>query len=248
MNLILSVAAFFSSFTGFGFALIATPPLVLIFPPTVAVPTILAAWIPLSVFLVIEARREMSPRRIGNLLLGAALGVPAGVYLLTSVGVVPMRLAIGSFALLAAAVLVARPIHPLGGERALCFAGGMLSGLSGGATGMSGPPVILLGLNQGWDPRGFRADLIGYFSVLHLAVLVLLGTAGIFDAEVLSMGLASLPGVAVGYTVGIRAGKSLSGRLFRAAAIGLVALGGALVMAQALMGDIVSRTAALFHG
>ena len=247
LNGILAVAAFFSSLTGFGYALIATPFLVLIFPPAVAVPLVLTTWVPLSVFLVIEARRDMSTRRIGNLLLGSALGVPVGVYLLTSLGVRPMQLAIGSFTLLAAGALVVRPFPRLPGEKALCIAGGMLSGVSGGATAMSGPPVILLGLNQGWEPRNFRADLIGYFAVLHLVVLFLLRVSGVYDSSVLSMGLASVPGVLVGYVVGIRAGKRLTSRIFRVAAIALVTLGGSLVLAEALAGDIAAELAVLFQ-
>ena len=248
LNGILAMAAFFSSLTGFGYALIATPFLVLIFPPAVAVPLVLTTWVPLSAFLVIEARKDMSARRIGNLLLGSALGVPVGVYLLTSLGVQPMQLAIGSFTLLAAGALVARPIPRLPGERALCIAGGMLSGVSGGATAMSGPPVVLLGLTQGWEPRNFRADLIGYFTVLHLAVLFLLHASGVFDSSVLSMGIACLPGVLVGYVAGIRASSRLSGRLFRVAAIALVTLGGTLVLAEALAGDIAANIAVLFQG
>jgi uncharacterized membrane protein YfcA len=248
VNGILAMAAFFSSLTGFGYALIATPFLVLIFPPAVAVPLVLATWVPLSVFLAIDARREMSPRRIGNLLLGSAMGVPLGVYLLTSLGVQPLQLGIGSFTLLAAGILIAGPIPRLPGGRALCIVGGMLSGVSGGATAMSGPPVILLGLNQGWEPRSFRADLIGYFTVLHVAVLLILRASGVFDASVLSMGLASLPGVFVGYVVGIRAGKKMSGRLFRVAAIALVTLGGTMVLAEALAGDIAAMIAHLLHG
>ncbi len=247
LNGILAIAAFFSSLTGFGYALIATPFLVLIFPPAVVVPLVLTTWVPLSVFLVIEVRRDMSGRRIGSLLLGSALGAPVGVYLLTSLGVQPMQLAIGSFTLLAAGVLVVRPFPRLPGERALCIAGGMLSGVSGGATAMSGPPVVLLGLNQGWEPRNFRADLIGYFTVLHLGVLLLLGASGVFDSTVLSMGLASVPGVVIGYVAGIRAGKRLTSRIFRVAAITLVTLGGTLVLTEALAGDIAARIVALFQ-
>ena len=248
LNAILAVAAFFSSLTGFGYALIATPFLVLIFPPAVAVPLVLATWVPLSVFLAIDVRRDMSPSRIGNLLLGSAFGVPVGVYLLTSLGVQPMQLAIGSFTLLAAGILIAGPIPRLPGGRALYIAGGMLSGVSGGATAMSGPPVVLLGLNQGWEPRSFRADLIGYFTVLHLAVLLLLRASGVFDSSVLSMGIASVPGVLVGYVIGIRVGKRLSRRRFRVAAIALVSLGGTMVLAAALAGDIASKITHIFHG
>ena len=247
LNGILATAAFFSSLTGFGYALIATPFLVLIFPPAVTVPLVLTTWVPLSVFLVIGARREMCARRIGNLLLGSALGAPVGVHLLTSLGVQPMQLAIGSFTLLAAGLLIMRPFPRLPGERMLCFAGGVLSGVSGGASAMSGPPVVLIGLNQGWAPRNFRADLIGYFAVLHLALLLLLGASGGFDSAVLSMGLAGVPGVLVGYLLGIHAGRRLTSGFFRVAAIALVVLGGTLVLAEALAGDIAARIPVLFQ-
>lgn len=241
LNGIVAVAAFFCSLTGFGFALIATPFLVLLFPPTVAVPLVLASWVPLSVLLFLGSRREMSARRIGNLLIGSAIGVPIGVYLLTNLGATPMRLAIGSFTLLAALALVLRPIRPLGRERTLCFVGGLLGGVSGGATAMSGPPVVFVGLSQGWEPRGFRADLIGFFSIVHICVLLLLHTTGNFDFDVLTLGLASLPGLMIGYVVGMKANKKLSSRLFRNIAIGLVLAGGVLVFAEELSSDLFIR-------
>ena len=58
-NLVIGVAAFMSSLTGFGYALVATPFLVLLFPPQLVVPVVLISWVPLATLVAREAKGKM---------------------------------------------------------------------------------------------------------------------------------------------------------------------------------------------
>jgi uncharacterized protein len=226
VNAIIGAAAFMSSLTGFGYALVATPFMVLLYEPRTVVPVVIVSWIPLAVLLVTEARSRMQPARIGRWSLGAVIGLPVGVYGLAAADPGTMRIAIGAMTLLAALTLWVKPARPLQHEGLFAPLTGLVSGVMGGATGMSGPPVILFGLNQQWDHRDLRANLIGYFAVKHALGLVFLTEFGILNRQTLSLGVAALPGMLLGYVVGIHLKERVSQRSFRALALTLVCSGG----------------------
>jgi len=230
MNLIIGAAAFVSSLTGFGYALVASPCMVLLFPPRTAVPVTMLSWVPLAAALTWEARRQMEWGRIGRWMLGAAVGIPLGVYGLATASEGIMRAAIGAASLLAAGTLWLKPSRPFRREGLLAPLAGAMSGLMGGATGMSGPPVILFGLNQGWQVAALRANLIGYFAAKNLLSLAFLAEFGVLAPGTVALGLAALPGMAVGYWAGMRLRERVSARRFRALALGLVAAAALLAL------------------
>ncbi|MEW6750574.1 MAG: sulfite exporter TauE/SafE family protein [Candidatus Latescibacterota bacterium] len=232
VNLIIAASALVSSLTGFGYALVATPFLVLVFEPRLAVPVIAISWVPLAVLLSWEARAQMQPARIATWGLGALLGVPLGVWGLARLDGGLMRAVIGGLTLVAALTLWLKPARPLRRERPVAVLTGIVSGALGGATGMSGPPVILFGLNQGWPHAALRANLIGYFATKHVLALVMLREFGILDRTALLLGAGSLPGMLAGYAVGMRLKDRVSQKAFRILAFVLVLLGGLLALVK----------------
>ena len=230
VNLIIGAAAFVSSLSGFGYALVATPFLVLLLPPRTVVPIVMVSWLPLAALLVWEAHGRMEWRRIGRWGMGAVVGIPLGVYGLATTAPGPMRAVIGAITLLAALTLWLKPARPLRHEALAAPAAGLLSGIMGGATGMSGPPVILFGLNQGWKHPVLRANLIGYFAAKQLLVVLFLTGFGILNAGTLVLGMAALPGMALGYLGGIRLKDRVSYRHFRTLAFCLVGAGGLVAL------------------
>ena len=231
LNLILGAAALVASVTGFGYALVATPFLVLLYPPSAVVPVVLISWFPIAVFLVYGSRRQVSPGRVGRALAGAVLGIPVGVYGLASLPADTMRALIGLITILASLSLLLRPSRPLAREGKALVGAGVLSGILGGASGMSGPPIVLLGLKQRWQHEGFRADLLCYFFLLHVTTAVVFGNVGLLTGATLAMCLQALPGVAAGYGAGMWLRRRVDGTAYRRLAIVLVVAGGVLALA-----------------
>ena len=226
----MGAAALIGTLTGFGYALLATPLLVLVLPPREVVPLVLLSSIVLLVLLAIESRREMDGRKISRWVLGALPGMLVGGHVLATVSDNTMKTVIGVITLCAAAVLSLRPGRPWQLEWPGALGAGLLSGVLVGASGMSGPPVILFGLKQHWDYRVLRASLIGYFGIIHaLAVLVLgrLGVGGVEDSfQVLSI----LPGVFLGFILGMKWRSRVNHTLFRSIALGLLCASGVLAL------------------
>ena len=167
---------------------------------------------------------------MARLLSGAILGAPLGMYGLTVLSADTMRGVIGAITLLAVVAMLVRPGAPLTCDRRALFGAGLLSGILGGASGLSGPPVVLLGLRQRWSHEGFRATLLCYFFILHALISAAFGNVGLLSGETLGLSLRALPGIASGYVVGMWLKGRVDAGMYRRLAIGLVAVGGVLAL------------------
>ena len=230
LNVIFGFAALITSVTGFGFALIATPLTVLILLPSIAVPVVVMSWMPLSIFLAAGSFRDMSPRRIFRLYVCSLPGVPIGIHVLTKFDADVVSLIIGSFTLVAAGAMAIRSGRPLRRPTAAFAGAGFVSGVMGGVCGMTGPPVVFLGLKQQWKPASMRADLIGYFFLLHASILLFFRADGIIGMSVLAMSLWAMPGVAVGFAGGLLLRNYVSDRSYRSLVLVLAGAAGGIAI------------------
>lgn len=94
---------------------------------------------------------------------------------------------------------------------------------------MTGPPVVLLGLKQRWPHAALRADLIGYFLILHFSIALFFRTWGLLEIAAIAMSACSFPGIAAGFLAGLGLRRRVSERSYRSAALTLV--GGAGILA-----------------
>lgn len=228
----MGAAALIGTLTGFGYALLATPLLIWVMPPRIAVPLVLFSSIVLLALLTVEAFSEMQGKKIVRWALGALPGMLVGGYVLSSMPEDTMRSLIGAITLLGAILLWLRPTQPWRREWPGALAAGLLSGVLASASGMSGPPVILFGIKQQWDHRALRATLIGYFAIVHLLALFVLGGFGLAGGEVFIRGGAVMPGVLLGFALGMKWRSRVDQALFRSIALGLLcAMGGIALIA-----------------
>ena len=65
-----------------------------------------------------------------------------------------------------ALLLQMKPGPPFSREMAPCVGTGLVAGFLAASTSVSGPPLVLFGLKQRWEPARFRATLIAYFLVI----------------------------------------------------------------------------------
>jgi uncharacterized membrane protein YfcA len=233
-NLIFFTAAVLQGVAGFGFNLLAAPLLVLLFAPRDAVPALTLAWIPVGALLTGDAWRHVNRRRVATLLGGAVLGLPIGAIALRGVPAEPMKIAIGVVTLALAGLLWAGSGRRWERERAATVGAGFASGILGGATAMSGPPVVLFGLNQGWETRGFRADLLAFFTLLSLATLPFYAPLGLLSARSVHLLLTILPGLTLGFGAGLWLSRRTSAQAFRRLAFSVLVVAGMLPLLAAL--------------
>jgi uncharacterized membrane protein YfcA len=153
---------------------------------------------------------------------GYAPTLPLGVWWLTSGDVGLLRWAI-SLAVLAAVAALWSGWRYSGERSSLMAAGtGAFSGVIGGATQLSGPPVIIYWLSSQAPAWQVRVNLIVYFCLTSILSGSAMAIAGLFTVKAATYALILAPV----YAAGIYAGKHLfplaSERFFRRTAFCLI--------------------------
>lgn len=199
--------------TGFGFSLVAAPPLAAATDPRSAVVG-LALVSPLLTVSMVARERASVRWRTAALLLGAALlGMPFGLLVLRSA---PDRTLTALIAVVALActLLVWRDLR-LGTGPGTVGVVGVLTGVLSTATGTSGPPLVAAFQAMGYDPRTFRATLAAVFAGTGALSLMGFVVAGQVRSTAVATGLVGVPAVMLGLWVGNRLFTRLDPSRFR---------------------------------
>jgi uncharacterized membrane protein YfcA len=201
--------------TGFGGALVMTPPLALLFGPVIAVPVALLLESLVAAPMLVHTRRQMRWRVIVPILATACATVPVGAYVLMTADPQALRRAIAAIVIVFSLLLL-RGWRYAGRQRIATSIGvGALSGAMAGATSIGGPPVILY-LLSGPDPVAMtRANLTLFVAVTSLAAIVALWANGVLGARAAWTGLALAPGYYAGLVAGTRAFARFNDARFR---------------------------------
>ena len=136
-------AAVVRGLTGFGFAMIVIAALVLFEAPVAVIPMVLLLDLAASVHLVPSLLHDINRPLLTPLVIGALLGVPLGVAVLTHLPVDAMRLTIGVAVLVAVVTLANGVRAPRLPGRGLSATVGAMAGFLSGSIGMPGPAVIV---------------------------------------------------------------------------------------------------------
>ncbi|UQA93721.1 sulfite exporter TauE/SafE family protein [Streptomyces halobius] len=218
--LILAVASIVRTTAGFGFSLVAVPPLALLIDPAsaVIVAGIMAA--PLSLWIAIRDWRHID-RRITLVTLAAGLvGVPFGVWLLATLPSEVLMLTITAVVLLGTFIVWRRTT--LKGGIATIVGVAMFSGASFASTGIDGPPMVAALHSMKLEPRVQRATLGVVFSGTSLFALAGYGVSGQLNATVGQTLLAGIPAFVVGILAGEKIFSRLNAEWFRRVILGLL--------------------------
>lgn len=225
------VASFLGGVTGFGYALVATPLLLLIgFPLPFVVTANLSLALVTRISIAYRFRAHLTPARAMALVAGSVPGLWLGTQVLTRVDEAAIKVGAGAL-VMATAVLLARsltapPPRPVpGAPVAAGFAGGFL----GSTTSLNGvAPVLLLARDKA-APHSFIADLALYFVVSNGIALALLGAEGALAGRALFPAFVLwLPGSLAGNWIGASLGPRLPEGLFRRLTLAIVFVAGAL--------------------
>lgn len=200
---VILLAAVVRGYSGFGFSAIVVTGLTLALPPAEVVPIALLLEIAASLGMLRAVWGEISWHLVRWLMLGAALGMPAGFLLLDAVPADAMRAAISAMVFLLS-LLIWRGFRLRGapGGRGT-FATGVVSGVANGTAAIGGLPVVLFLLSTATGAAMTRATLIFYFMVGDLYGTAVAAAQGLVAGETLARaGVLLLPlylGIALGH-------------------------------------------------
>jgi hypothetical protein len=201
--------------TGFGGALVMTPPLALLFGPALVVPAVLLLESVAAAPMVVQTRREVGWGVIGPILGAACVTLPLGGYVLATAEPHALRRAIAAIVIVFSALLL-RGWRYAGRQRLGTSIGlGALAGAMAGATSIGGPPVILYLLSGPDSIATTRANLTLFVAAVSAAAIAMLWAGGLFGAAAAWIGLLLAPGYYGGLVAGTRAFARFSDTRFR---------------------------------
>jgi uncharacterized protein len=214
---------------GFGMNVVAVPVVALVAPEALPVAAIVFG-IPISIVMTRHERASVDRPGLTRLIAGRIPGSVVGAWIVTVVSVAGLQLLVGAMVLAFAVASVVAPPIPV--VRSTQLVTGVVSGVTGTAVGIGGPPVALL--YQHRSGPVVRATLAATFlvgTVLSLTTLLLTGSIG---REGLVVGLACAPLVVAGTLLGRGLHDLLDRGWLRPAVIGFSVVSALLVLADAL--------------
>jgi uncharacterized membrane protein YfcA len=225
-----AIAGVMRGYAGFGTAVLLAPIYSVLWGPRAGVPVMLMLELIVSLQLLPRALPEADRRVILPIGGAAALATPMGAIVLLAADQEVLKRAIGVLVLGFGLLLMsgwryhgARPLP-------LNLAVGTVSGLMKGATGMSGPPVILYLLAGQEAAKRHRANLILFFALIAAVSVVVPLWAGLIDSTTLARLAIMLPVLILSVRVGARLFGVVPERFYRRFALGVLVAAGSIAL------------------
>jgi len=215
---------------GFGSNLLAVPVVALIVPAALPGAMVFPG-APMSFAMAFHERGHIDWRGSAYLFLGRLPGTALGVAVVAAVSTSTLAVVVGAIVVLAAALsVVANHLHP-GVTPTSATVTGVVTGLTGTAAAIEGPPLALLYQN---DPAPvFRATLATQFSIGTLFTLVGLVLGGQLHEWQVLLGISLVPCYFAGLGLSLLIRPRVARRSLRPAVLVIAALTGTAAILRA---------------
>jgi uncharacterized protein len=225
-SIVVFIASLTMSIAGFGFGLVATPLLFLFLEPRIVVlfSSSLGSIIGLLVFL--QARHFIKPKIIIILGLSSLVGIPIGIYMISHISILILKLIIGVLVIVFAIFFYFGLTYKIKRENLGCAISGFIGGIFMTGTGLGGPPVILYFINQAFEKQVFRASVASFFIITGIASFISLGVSGIASSANLLQTLTFIPVVIIAYFIGNKILPYINQWLFRTIVLAIIVISG----------------------
>ena len=224
--------ALVAGLSGFAFGLIAASIWLYILDPVQTATLIIAFGLIVQGYSVWKLRDALDWRKLWPFVIGAALGVPAGVTILTWANPAHVRAGVGAFLVLYSLYALFRPaIAPIKAGGAVADAGiGFLNGVLGGTTGLAGILVTLWCGLRGWPKDVQRTVFQPVAVAIFLMSALWMGARGAITADTIKLFLIGLPALLAGTWLGLQLFGRLNEAAFRRVVLALLLASGAVLM------------------
>jgi uncharacterized protein len=214
-SLIIFAAAVIAGLSGFGFGLVAMSVLPLIMDVKIANPILTLFTFILTPLIVIPLRRSIDLRSISYPLIGSAIGIPVGMYVLVKVESFIIKTALGVFIilyLLYRYLCADKPLPQL--TRKWGVAAGLLSGALTSAFASGGPPIVMYLSSKNWEKDQLKVNIILFLFVQNLFKVSLLIWNHMITREVLIYYAVFIPPALIGLYGGTWLFRRITGRVY----------------------------------
>jgi uncharacterized membrane protein YfcA len=218
------VAGTARGFSGFGAALIFMPLASSVAPPRLVAALLLIIDFVAATPLVPNAWRQADRKATAVMVLGAAVGVPIGTWLLSRLDPLTTRWIISGFVIALLALLLSGWRYHGKDHAAVSVGIGALSGFCSGLAQTGGPPIVGYWLGRPIETKIARANILLFFGASDVFSGVSYALSGLITSDAIRLALVVGPI----YAAGVGLGAMLFGRArettFRSVCYALIAL------------------------
>ncbi len=210
-------AAFVTALAGFAFGVVAAAIWLHVLPPLQAAALIAAYVLLVQGYAVWKLRRSIDIRRVLPFFLGAAAGVPAGIFVVNWASPTDLRIAVGVLLIAFSIYNLARPQLPEVKRAGSLLDGivGVVNGVLAPSTGLGGTlPAIWCGM-RGWKKDEQRAVFQPTAVATFLMTIVWFGATGALNADIGWLFTIGLPALLAGSWLGWKLYGRLDEETFR---------------------------------
>ncbi|KJS19251.1 MAG: membrane protein [Clostridiaceae bacterium BRH_c20a] len=212
LTLIVLCASILQAGTGFGFAMMAIPFLLLILSPHDAIQLNIILCLLITIIMTYKIRNEVNKENLIRLIKGSLIGVLPGFLIFVFLDVQPLKIFVSILILTSTALLIAKVKIKESNAKGLLT--GILSGLLTTSIGMPGPPLLIYFAGAKIDKAVLRSTTMAYFVfICSVSLLLQLSMYNIAKNIWLST-LWSIPFMLIGIYLGERLYTRLDQQLF----------------------------------
>lgn len=210
---IILTASILQTSTGFGFSILATPFLLLLFEPTEAIQMNLLLSLVISIALIRKVRKDIDFGIVKRFVIGSGIGLPIGIIIFMLIDINKLKLVISLIILALTILLILKFRMKQGKKRDLAVGG--LSGALTTSIGMPGPPLLLYFSGTDTQKEKLRGTTLAFYLFIYLISLVIQVIFAGTNKTVWVSSAAALPLVFIGLYVGQLLFKRINQQIFR---------------------------------
>ena len=226
-------------FAGFGSGMIIGPSTASFFGPQMALIMITIMDAIPTLTLVWGARRDVNWKEVIPVIIGYAVLVPLGIWLLVTGDATALRWFISISILIAVTILWSGWKYKGPRSAPVSFSFGGLGGFMGAAAALPGPAVLVYWLASAAKAVTVRANMIYYLFLTDLIVIVGYIFAELYTMEGIMRGLLCVPGYFIGIQIGARFFSGASDATYRRVAFIMILL--AAITSLPILDSVLSR-------
>jgi uncharacterized membrane protein YfcA len=224
------------STVGFGIGVTTIPVLLLAFDPQTVVVVVNGVSLPMFCLVIYQTRQHINYRDMVPISVAGLLGIPVGVYFLSSANVSMLRISTATLIILLTLLAAFNVRWAVPRWRVVGLLVGFVAGVMLTALGVGGALMVLAMLARGLPRQALRGSLALYFLAVEGVAVAGYGVAGLYTTERIVLTLAVIGPVVLGFGLATFIGRHLNEQFFRKLVVATVIATSLVVLTREIFG------------
>lgn len=212
-SVIILIASVLQTSTGFGFSIVATPFLLVMFEPRDAIQINLILSLVISIALIMKIKKDIDTGILKRLIIGSFIGLLIGISIFLVVDMTLLKFSVGILIVVLTILLIMKFRIQQSKKRDRVIGG--LSGAFTTSIGIPGPPILLYFSGTDTSKEKLRGTTLAFYLWIYAVSLGIQVTFAGTTKEIWQTSTAALPIVLIGLLLGQLLFRWISQELFR---------------------------------